>query len=801
MTLLSYFGLHKDVFRQLQRSPILYSGPIDLTDQQFFDLLKAPYRTYNKVQLRNYYLSRASPSYFPLSNYASLETFNRANDAMNYEIITYAGSRFDFSDGSGGFDWNLIPADAEDAAHHLHRFYHMNNIANAYAHTSTYPTENPIPDESYVNEIVFEFDEYWNEFFKVTPIYHFPEGPELNNLLNHFERIRNWIETFEYVGPLHESPTFNENEVVEYLKKLYMSIEYIKSNEVQWPITSNQLITGKATFVYAGIMYPEFEAADQWLQFGQDGLENVTLTDIFDDGCHNERTPGYHHVTIGSLMSPFKLAAQNGISFSAAYTQRAKLSLDFLKYLVHPNYNYVPAIGDTSIQEGFSMWFPDGYTLFNDDTFRYVESYGVQGIRPTETSKAFSNCGYYILRSGWGQPGNVQSYKDQRHLVLDAARYAGSHSDWDNLNIILYAYDKLLLADPGEYILNGPGKAWFESTAAHNTIIVDNRNYNLRNNIPPTSPNPDFEDEVQVEYFFGDGFDFVKGSHNGYAVDNPSCGGSCPIMSANPVVITRNIFYPKLGDNLDYFIVSDNMIGSGTHTYDQYWHLASPVGSVSFDSNKVAISPNLIIAPADPSELIQSIDNTHWLSYTYATRENKPIVNYKKSNIAGSETYDTVIFPFKTDQPSILVNRLPVTAVGNPVGETVASALDISIDRSQDFRDYYYISHDANALRSFGNFETDASLSYVRKDNSGDIKRIIRKYGSTLKEGTRDLAISAGDNVVIDSNVGTSSIVKITADTLNSFRIYAPTATSVTLNGNTISYTQNGNYVEYTHTV
>jgi len=798
LTLLSYFGLHKDVFRQLQRSHIFYSGPIDLTDQQFFNLLKEPYRTYSKAQLRDYYFSRMSPSYFPLSNWASQATIDRANNAMNNEIITYAGSNYDFSDGSGGFDWDLIPAGdlGLDAAAYLHRFYHMNNIANTYAHTKVWT---PPPNEAYVNEIVFELDEYWNEFFKVTPIYHYPNGPELNALLNHFERIRNWIETFEYVGPIHESPSFDETDMVEYLKKLYMSIEYIRSNEVQWPITSNQIITGKATFVYAGIMYPEFEAADQWLQFGQDGLENIILTDIFEDGCHNERTPGYHHVTIGSLMNPYKLAAQNGISFSAAYNQRAKLSLDFLKYLVHPNYNYVPAIGDTSIQEGFSMWFPDGYNLFNDDTFRYVESYGTQGTRPTETSKAFNRCGYYILRSGWGQQGNQQSYKEQRHLTFDAARYAGSHSDRDNLQIILFAYDKLLLADPGEYILGGLDKSWFESTAAHNTIVVDNRDYNLRNNIPPAGPNPDFEDEVQIEHLFSDGFDFLKGSHNGYAVDNPSCG-SCPIMSTNPVVITRNIFYPKLGENLDYFIVSDKMLGSGTHTYDQYWHLASPIGSVSFDSNKVSISPNLIIAPADPSELIQSIDNTHWLSYTYATRVNAPIINYKKSNIVGSENYDTVIFPFKTDQPSILVNRLPITSGGNPVNSVTASALDIYLDRIQDFRDYYYISHDANVLRLFGAYETDSQLSYIRKDNSGSIKRIIRKYGSTLKEGTSDLAISAGDNVVIDSNVGTSSIVKITADTLYSFRIYAPTATSVTLNGNPHSFIQNGDYIEFTGT-
>ena len=775
-----------------------YRGPVDLTDAEFFSLLKPTYETYDKAQLRNYFMTRVTPQYFPLSNYASQDTFNRANNAMNEEIITYAGSPYDFSDGTGGFNWNLIPAGdlGLDAAAYLHRFYHMNNIANAYAHTSTYPTENPIPDESYVNEIIFEWDEYWNEFFKVTPIYHFPAGPEflqLNGLLNHFERIRNWIETFEYIGPVHESPTFDENEVVEYLKKLYMSIEYIRSNEVQWPITSNQVITGKASVLYAGIMYPEFDASDEWLQYGKNGLEEVITTDIFDDGCHNERTPGYNHVALMSLMTPYNLAALNGISFSSAYNQRLEKSLNFIKYLMHPNNIYVPAIGDTSIQEGFSIWLDDGYTIFGDQTFRYVETFGAQGTMPSETSKAFANCKYYILRSGWGQPGNIQSYKDQRHLVFDAARFAGSHSDWDNLNIILFAYDKLLLADPGEYILNGPDKAWFESTAAHNTIVVDNRNYNLMNNIPPTSPNPDFESEVTTSYNFGDGFDFVKGSHNGYAI-NTGCSG-CPIT--NPVVITRNIFYPKLGENLDYFIVSDKMLGSGTHTYDQYWHLASPIGSVSFDSNKVAISPNLIIAPADPSELIQSIDNTHWLSYTYATRENKPIVNYKKSNIAGSETYDTVIFPFKTDQPSILVNRLPVTVSGNPVETTTASALDIYVDRAQDFRDYYYISHDTLALRNFGNYQTDSELSFVRKDNLGNVKRIIMKNGDILKEGNSDLVVVNGNNVIVDSIIGTTSDVKISASgQLTSFKVFAPLASSVLLNGNPLTFIQNGDYIQ-----
>ena len=767
----------------------MYSGPTSLSDAELFSLLNPPYNTMTKLQLRDYFMARTNPDYFPLSNWASQATIDRANNAMNNEIITYAGSNYDFSDGSGGFDWNLIPAGdlGLDAAAYLHRFYHMNNIANSYAHTKVWT---PPPNEAYVNEIVFELDEYWNEFFKVTPIYHFPDGtvPELNALLNHFERIRNWIETFEYVGPIHESPTFNENEVVEYLKKLYMSIEYIRSNEVQWPITSNQVITGKATFVYAGIMYPEFEAADQWLQFGQDGLENVILTDIFDDGCHNERTPGYHHVTIGSLMNPYKLAAQNGISFSSAYTQRAKLSLDFLKYLVHPNYNYVPAIGDTSIQEGFSMWFPDGYNLFCDDTFRYVESYGTQGTRPTETSKAFGRCGYYILRSGWGQAGNQQSFKDQRHLVFDAARYAGSHSDRDNLQIILFAYDKLLLADPGEYILGGPDKTWFESTAAHNTILVDNRNYNLRNNIPP----PDFEDEVAVDYLFNEGFDFLKGSHNGYAVDNPSCGGSCPIMSTNPVVITRNIFYPKLGENLDYFIVSDVMNANSNHDYRQYWHLTP--GSVSFDSNKVTISPNLVIAPADKSEISNSIDNGHWISYTYGTRVNAPIVEYRKNG--ATESYDTVIFPFKNDQPTILINRLNVYEGANQISSDKASSLEINIDRNEDFKDYYYISHITSLLRDFGDYQTDAELIFVRKDLVGNAKkRIIFNEGSILKENGVDIVRVSGSNIIVDSKISLgSSEVKITG-TLNTFRIYAPLANSVTLNGGLLNFIQDGDYI------
>ena len=193
----------------------MYSGPTSLSDAELFSLLNPPYNTMTKLQLRDYFMARTNPDYFPLSNWASQATIDRANNAMNNEIITYAGSNYDFSDGSGGFDWDLIPAGdlGLDAAAYLHRFYHMNNIANSYAHTKVWT---PPPNEAYVNEIVFELDEYWNEFFKVTPIYHFPDGtvPELNALLNHFERIRNWIETFEYVGPIHESPTFNENKVI-----------------------------------------------------------------------------------------------------------------------------------------------------------------------------------------------------------------------------------------------------------------------------------------------------------------------------------------------------------------------------------------------------------------------------------------------------------------------------------------------------------------------------------------------------------------------------------------------------------
>ena len=65
----------------------MYSGPTSLSDAELFSLLNPPYNSMAKVQLRDYFMTRTSPDYFPLSDWASTETINQANQVMDQEMI------------------------------------------------------------------------------------------------------------------------------------------------------------------------------------------------------------------------------------------------------------------------------------------------------------------------------------------------------------------------------------------------------------------------------------------------------------------------------------------------------------------------------------------------------------------------------------------------------------------------------------------------------------------------------------------------------------------------------------------
>src|SRR5262249_33536788 len=92
--------------------------------------------------------------------------------------------------------------------------------------------------------------------------------------------------------------------------------------------------------------------------------------------------------------------------------------------------------------------------------------------RPSELSRAFKDAGYFIQRSGWDS--------DNTQLTFDCGGMglgSGGHAHADALSLTAFVGGHELLIDAGTSIYNcsPEWRRFFRSTAAHNTVVVDQK--------------------------------------------------------------------------------------------------------------------------------------------------------------------------------------------------------------------------------------------------------------------------------------------------------------------------------------
>ena len=85
----------------------------------------------------------------------------------------------------------------------------------------------------------------------------------------------------------------------------------------------------------------------------------------------------------------------------------------------------------------------------------------------------FPESGTAVLRSGFG---DAETYGDQTHIVFDVGTYRTDHSQLDALSVNIYGAGLAVLPDSGLFTYEpGSDFDYFNSTAAHNTVLVDGK--------------------------------------------------------------------------------------------------------------------------------------------------------------------------------------------------------------------------------------------------------------------------------------------------------------------------------------
>ena len=365
------------------------------------------------------------------------------------------------------------------------------------------------------------------------------------------------------------------------MKYLYLHARHLETYLSTY-FSPNTHLTGEALgLFYIGTLLPEFLEAVRWRETGRSVLLEQLPRHVQPDGVYFEQSSYYHRYTTDFYTHFLILERLNGAPGSPEIPPEvaAKLTslLDHLMYITRPD-GTTPLFGDDDggrllmldrrASNDFRPALATGAALFGRPDYKFVAAkraeetlwlLGPSGAdqfehlvpeAPAQTSKAFENGGYYVMRDSWSRDANF--------LLMDCGPHGMAncgHAHADALGFDLSAAGETMLVDPGTYTYTGSAdlRDGFRSSTAHNALIVDGQS----SSIPGRPFSWRSIAHCQVERWLSrPGFDYFSGSHDGYQR-----------LSA-PVKHSRSVLFLKG----NYWIFRDAIDTAGHHEYQLRFH-------------------------------------------------------------------------------------------------------------------------------------------------------------------------------------------------------------------------------------
>lgn len=323
------------------------------------------------------------------------------------------------------------------------------------------------------------------------------------------------------------------------LRYIYLQADYIYNNLSEYSSANNHLIGEAAGLVVAGSLYPFLRGAQSWKNKGLTILEREITKQIYPDGVGAEQAFNYQIFTLDFYICAYLAAYKAYKQFPKEFLERLTLSARFYLNICDTNHN-VANVGDSdegrvtelNLPQGnnFSALLNQGAIISKDGDLKNNLAldektfwfFGIDGLAqynkiankiPSINSKAFPQGGYCVLRG--------RDY----HLLFDCGPlgYLGiaAHGHADSLSIVLSVDGKEFLTDPNTYLYHDGGvwRNYFRSTAAHNTIQINNVDQSTIRDVSIWS---DKANSYLDEFSTSPAKDIAVAHHDGYRrLDNP----------------------------------------------------------------------------------------------------------------------------------------------------------------------------------------------------------------------------------------------------------------------------------------
>ena len=348
------------------------------------------------------------------------------------------------------------------------------------------------------------------------------------------------------------SPSMSDDALLTFLKAYVDHAHHLMS----WHTTGNWLAMEGNGLYHVGALFPEFKAATSWRSTAEKWIYAELNNQVYPDGVQIELASGYHHVSLGNFLDVYKIARLNNIPLPADFLNRLEKMYDFDVFGAMPD-RRLPGVQDGGYYD-VRRALREAAGLFpGRKDFLWYGTDGKSGQPPAEKSHAFPYAGYFVMRSGW-EP-------DARWLWFDGGPFGYGHQHEDKLEIIVAAYGKTFLMDPGNYTYErSKWRSYFIDSPSHNVVLVDGQPqrrrgqtrdaYVVKEPLPHVWSSEPASDYVEATFDENFGGEVKRG-----------------------VAHTRAILFIKP----DFWVVLDTLSAKDgkEHTYDGLFHFDSKVKS------------------------------------------------------------------------------------------------------------------------------------------------------------------------------------------------------------------------------
>lgn len=305
-------------------------------------------------------------------------------------------------------------------------------------------------------------------------------GIRLANLTWALSFLEHYQFTKENLKTINAFVWFHANHLLRYPSKFSSS--------------NNHLLAEVFGLFVAGRYFPHFKEAETWLDTGKKYLENEVSRQILPDGGSFEYSTTYLSFVVDFFLL-YKISCQaDRITCSPEIDSRLEKACEFISSIMDKNGN-IPNIGDQdsavvvnfgiSNLENFSSILNTGAFLFDRKDFVTgrpdIKTWILTGSTQDDCKPTDQNFSYFFHKhSGLSV---IKDYASKKELVFTGnAMPLGmaplcAHGHLDALSFTLSVDGLEVFVDPGTYLYYSGGhwRQYFRSTAAHNTIRVNNQ--------------------------------------------------------------------------------------------------------------------------------------------------------------------------------------------------------------------------------------------------------------------------------------------------------------------------------------